>query len=46
MLLHSLRRSGIQVINWDVETPFEQAAAAVLSRPPSYLRAIDVGGRS
>jgi hypothetical protein len=32
------------VIDWDVEVPFEQAAAAALSRRPSYLRALDLGG--
>jgi uncharacterized protein (DUF58 family) len=44
ILLRSLRRAGIQVVNWDVALPFDQEARAALSRPPAFLRAIQRGG--
>jgi uncharacterized protein (DUF58 family) len=45
VLLRSLRRAGIQVVNWDVALPFDQEARAALSRPSTFLRAIQRGGR-
>lgn len=45
VLLRNLRRAGIQVVNWDVSLPFQQAARASLSRPQSFLHAIQRGGR-
>jgi uncharacterized repeat protein (TIGR01451 family) len=44
VLLQDLRRAGIQVVNWDVSHPFEQAAQASLSRPMSFLLSIQRGG--
>jgi len=43
LLLGQLRRAGIQLVNWDVSQPFDQAARHSLSRPPQWLRA---AGRS
>jgi hypothetical protein len=43
ILLRDLRHAGIQVVNWNVEQPFEYVARAALSRPPSFLRAIQRG---
>ncbi|MDX1522210.1 MAG: DUF58 domain-containing protein, partial [Anaerolineae bacterium] len=34
LLLDQLRQAGIQVMDWDAEIPFEQAAQAALSRVP------------
>jgi hypothetical protein len=45
VMLRSLRRLGIQVVNWDVSLPFEQAARASLYRPSAFLRAIQRGGQ-
>lgn len=45
LALRRLRRFGIQVVNWDVALPFEQAARSTLSRPLSFLRAIQRGGQ-
>jgi hypothetical protein len=44
LMLRRVQHSGVQVINWDVEVPFEQVVSAALSRPPSYLRALTWGG--
>jgi uncharacterized protein (DUF58 family) len=41
--LQRLRHAGIQVVDWDVEQPFEQVVAGALSRPPAFLRAIGAG---
>jgi uncharacterized protein (DUF58 family) len=46
LMLRRVQHSGVQVINWDVEVPFEQVVSAALSRPPSYLRALTWGGVS
>jgi|CXWL01.1.fsa_nt_gi uncharacterized protein (DUF58 family) len=43
VLLRELRHAGVQVVNWDVALPFEQAVRASLSRPPAFLRAIQRG---
>lgn len=43
LMLQRLQRSGVHLISWDVEVPFEQVVSAALSRPPSYLRALDWG---
>ena len=42
-MLRELRHMGIQVINWNTATPFEQAAYAALSRPAVWMRAIQRG---
>lgn len=42
--LQRLRHAGIQVVDWDVTHPFEQVVESALSRPPSFMRAIGVGG--
>jgi hypothetical protein len=44
LMLRGLRRSGIQVVDWNTSQPFEQTARAALSRPASFLRAIQRGG--
>jgi uncharacterized protein (DUF58 family) len=44
--LQRLRHAGVQVVDWDVARPFDQAVESVLSRPPALIRAIGVGGRS
>jgi uncharacterized protein (DUF58 family) len=41
--LQRLRHAGIQVVDWDVEHPFERVVQSVLSRPPAFLRAIGAG---
>jgi uncharacterized protein (DUF58 family) len=46
MLLRDMRHVGVQVVNWDVAVPFEQVARAALSRPSSFLHAIQRGVRS
>jgi uncharacterized protein (DUF58 family) len=40
LLLMKLQRAGIQVLDWDVKQPFEQAAGAAFGRPPAWQRAI------
>ena len=42
--LQRLRHAGVQVVDWDVTHPFEQVVESALSRPPSFMRAIGVGG--
>lgn len=42
--LQRLQHAGIQVVDWDVDQPFEQIVEGILSRPPAYLRAIGGGG--
>ena len=44
LMLRRVRRSGVQVISWDVDVAFEQVVSAALSRPPSYLRALTQAG--
>jgi hypothetical protein len=41
--LQRLRHAGIQVVDWNVEQPFEQVVESMLSRPPAFLRAIGAG---
>lgn len=43
VLLRELRHAGVQVVNWDVALPFEQAVRASLSRPTAFLHAIQRG---
>ena len=43
VLLRDLRHRGVQVVNWDVSKPFEQAVRASLSRPAAFLHAIQRG---
>ncbi len=40
LLLGQLRRAGIQIMNWDVFQPFDQAVRHSLGRPPQWLRAV------
>lgn len=44
LMLRRLERSGVHLISWDVDLPFEHIVAAALSRPPAYLRALDWKG--
>ncbi len=46
VLLQRMQHGGIQVIDWDISRPFEQAAGPLLSRPPAFMRAINIGGQS
>ena len=43
IVLRRLRHASIQVINWNTALPFEQAARATMSRPSTFLRAIQQG---
>jgi uncharacterized protein (DUF58 family) len=43
LTLQRLRHAGVQVVDWDVNYPFEQVVETALSRPPSFMRAIGVG---
>ncbi len=43
VLLRKLRHRGVQVVNWDVSQPFEQAVRSSLSRPAAFLHAIQRG---
>ena len=40
LFLGQLRRAGIQILNWDVSQPFDQAVRHSLGRPPQWLRAV------
>jgi hypothetical protein len=40
IMLRRLRGLGIQVVNWDTAMPFEQVTRASLSRPLTFLRAM------
>jgi uncharacterized protein (DUF58 family) len=40
LLLHKLRRAGMQVINWDVSLPFDQVIQSRLLRPLPWVRTI------
>jgi uncharacterized protein (DUF58 family) len=40
LLLRQLGQAGIPVIDWQVDTPFEQVAYAALSRAPLWLRSM------
>jgi uncharacterized protein (DUF58 family) len=43
IVLRRLRHASIQVVNWNTALPFEQAARATMSRPSTFLRAIQQG---
>jgi uncharacterized protein (DUF58 family) len=40
LLLQRIQRAGIQILDWDVNEPFDLAAKRSLSRPPAWLRVI------
>lgn len=40
MLLHKVRRAGVQVLDWDVSEPFDLVVKRKLGRPPAWLRAV------
>ncbi len=40
MLLQKLKHAGVQVLDWDVEKPFDQVVPGSLGRPPAWFRAI------
>ena len=40
ILLQRVQRAGIQVLDWNVVEPFDQAVKRMLSRPPAWLRAV------
>jgi uncharacterized protein (DUF58 family) len=40
LLLQKIQRAGIQVLDWDVAEPFDQAVKKRLSRPPAWVRAV------
>ena len=40
MLLHKLSHAGVQVLDWDVAQPFEQAGPAAFGRPLVGFRAV------
>jgi uncharacterized protein (DUF58 family) len=39
LLLQRLSHAGVQVLNWDVAKPFDQAGVGVLGRPQAWFRA-------
>lgn len=40
LLLQKVQRAGIQVLDWEVQEPFDQVVKRRLSRPPAWLRAV------
>jgi uncharacterized protein (DUF58 family) len=40
LLLQKVQHAGIQVLDWDVDEPFDQVVKRKLSRPPGWLRAV------
>lgn len=42
LLLRRIRDAGIRVVNWQVDTPFDQAVRVSLSRLPRWLRTVRV----
>jgi len=40
LLLRKLRQAGITILDWNVETPFHQAAQVTLSRSPLWFRSL------
>jgi len=40
LLLRRVRHAGIQVLEWDVNDPFDQVVKRKLSHPPGWLRAV------
>jgi uncharacterized protein (DUF58 family) len=43
LLLQKVQRAGIQVLDWDVVEPFDQAVKRRLTRPAAWLRAVGRG---
>ncbi|MCP4536135.1 MAG: DUF58 domain-containing protein [Chloroflexi bacterium] len=43
LLLRKLRQASIQVVDWQIHKPFDQAIHASLSRMPHWFRAVGVG---
>ena len=39
-LLQKLKHAGVQVFDWDVASPFDQAGPGILGRPLAWFRAI------
>lgn len=37
LLLHKLRRAGIQLVSWDITQPFDQVMRARLGRPSAWI---------
>ena len=40
LLLQKVQRTGIQVLDWDVNEPFDLVVKRKLSRPPAWMRAV------
>ena len=40
LLLQKVQRTGVQVLDWDVSEPFDQAVKRKLGRPPGWMRAV------
>ncbi len=40
VLLQKVQRAGVQVLDWDVNEPFDLVVKRKLSRPPAWLRAV------
>ncbi len=43
LLIHELKRVGVQTVDWRVDQPFNRAIESALSRPPQAIRPL--GGR-
>jgi hypothetical protein len=42
LLRRKLQQAGIQVVDWQVDQPFDQAVYASLGRMPHWLRGVGV----
>ena len=42
LMLHKLRQAGMQVLDWDVNTPLDGALHVTLSRPVPQVHSIEV----
>jgi uncharacterized protein (DUF58 family) len=40
LLFNRVQRAGIQILEWDVQDPFDQVVKRNLSHPPGWLRAV------
>ena len=40
LLIQKLKHAGVQVLDWDVASPFDQVGLGELGRPPAWFRAI------
>jgi uncharacterized protein (DUF58 family) len=40
LLLQKVQHAGIQILEWDVNDPFDQVVKRKLSRPPGWLRSV------